>query len=438
MENVRINAENVVINEAEIKTDVFDKIYNRIKNFKIAKTKKDLKNDFIYFEFCDLGINIYRIYESGKNYIQEFKIFPRFEYDNNIIIESHDSDLLLKMNTDDFIKYFSGINTSDFSFTISQIDHYEQTVIQIKQGKYNKFFVPVLNTEKTVINIIPKIDNFVFKNEISVRGDDLLDMIKTKKCFIANNDFRKSLENLNMILPEISCINTYIDVYSCDGHRGNVGKLWTTYVGKNKNVSKNNILIPKNVLLFLEKDIKANKKENLDRNYIIEFSDNYCNISIKNEPSFNLGFLPDHENYPNMKAIIPSGHTDHSFSIRISELKAGLESIKEYTNKLNHAVIITGTGVNNHILLKGTKKDEYTSNDVTTIQEYNKTVQLTAENEYNMIDLEIALSCDYLMDICKSLDSKYTSLEFQFTKSNTVKITNTENRDIIIIDKIVL
>lgn len=43
MENVRINAENVVINEAEIKTDVFDKIYNRIKNFKIAKTKKDLK-----------------------------------------------------------------------------------------------------------------------------------------------------------------------------------------------------------------------------------------------------------------------------------------------------------------------------------------------------------------------------------------------------------
>lgn len=438
MENVRINAENV-INEAEIKTDVFNRIYSRIKNFKIAKTKKDLKNDVIYFEFCDLGMNLYRIYESEKNHIQEFKIFPRFEYDNNIIIESHNSDLLLKMNTDDFIKYFSGINTGDFSFTISQIDHYEQTVIQIKQGKYNKFFVPVLNTEKTVINIIPKIDNFIFKNEISVRGDDLLDMIKTKKCFVADNDFRKSLENLNIILPETSCINTYIDVYSCDGHRGNIGKLWVSYAGKNKNVSKNNILIPKNVLLFLEKDIKANKKENLSKNYIIEFSDNYCNISLENDSGFNLGFKPDSENYPNMKMIIPGDHTDHSFSIRISELKKGLESIKEYTNKLHHAVIITGTGVNNHILLKGTKKDESKNGDITSIQEYNKTVQLTAENEFNMIDLEIALNCDYLLDICKSLDSKYTSLEFQFiAKSNTVKITNTENRDIIIISKIIL
>ena len=437
--NTNTNTEINIVNQAEIKTDIFSKIYNRIKNLKIAKTKKDLKNDVIYFEFCDRGMNLYRIYESGKMFLQEFKIFPRFEYDNNIIIGSHNSDLLLKMNTDDFIKYFSGINVNDFSFTISQIDHYEQTVIQIKQEKYNKFFVPVLNTEKTVINIIPKIDNFVFKNEISVRGDDLLDMIKTKKCFIANNDFRKSLENLNMILPEISCINTYIDVYSCDGHRGNIGKLWTSYAGKNKNVSKNNILIPKNILLFLEKDIKANKKENLSRNYIIEFSDNYCNISLENDSGFNLGFKPDSENYPNIKMIIPNNHIDHSFNIRISELKKGLESIKEYTNKLHHAVIITGTEANNHILLKGTKKDEHASDNITAIQEYNKTIQLNTEKEFNMFDFEIALSCDYLIDICKSLDSKYTSLEFQFiAKSNIVKITNTENRDIIIISKIVL
>lgn len=437
MENVRINAENV-INEAEIKTDVFDKIYNRIKNFKIAKTKKDLKNDVIYFEFCDLGMNLYRIYESEKNHIQEFKIFPRFEYDYNINMLAHNSDYLLKINTEDFIKYFAGINSSDFSFTISQIDHYEQTVIQIKQGKYNKFFVPVLNTEKTAIGIIPKID-FLFKNEISVNGSDLLDMIKTKKEFIANNDFRKALENLNITIPDTGYINTFIDVYSCDSHRANAGKLWVSYTGKNKNVSKNNVLIPKNVLLFLEKDIKANKKENLSKNYIIEFSDNYCNISLENDPGFNLGFLPDHENYPNMKAIIPNSHTDHSFNIRISELKKGLESIKEYTNKLHHAVIITGTGVNNHILLKGTKHDTNTTDNITQIKEYNKTVQINAENEFNMIGFEIALSCDYLLDICKSLDSKYTSLEFQFiAKSNTVKITNTENRDIIIISKIVL
>lgn len=437
MENVRINAENV-INEAEIKTDVFNRIYSRIKNFKIAKTKKDLKNDVIYFEFCDLGMNLYRIYESEKNHIQEFKIFPRFEYDYNINMLAHNSDYLLKINTEDFIKYFAGINSSDFSFTISQIDHYEQTVIQIKQGKYNKFFVPVLNTEKTVINIIPKIDNFIFKNEISVRGDDLLDMIKTKKCFVADNDFRKSLENLNIILPETSCINTYIDVYSCDGHRGNVGKLWVSYAGKNKNVSKNNILIPKNILLFLEKDIKANKKENLSKNYIIEFSDNYCNISLENDPGFNFGFETNNENYPNVKAIIPDHHIDHSFKIEVLELKKGLESIKEYTNKLHHAVIITGTGVNNHILLKGTKHDTNTTDNITSIQEYNKIIQLNAENEFNMIGFEIALSCDYLLDICKSLN-KYTSLEFQFTNNyHLAKIINTENRDIIIISKIVL
>ena len=437
MENVNYNNANNAVNQAEIKTDVFSKIYNRIKNFKIAKSKKDLKNDVIYFEFCDLGMNIYRIYKSEKTVIQEFKIFPRFEYDYNINMLAHNSDFLLKINTEDFIKYFAGINSSDFSFTISQIDHYEQTVIQVKQGKYNKFFIPVLNTEKTAIGIIPKID-FLFKNEIAVNGSDLLDMIKTKKEFIASNDFRKALEYLNVTIPDIGYINTFIDVYACDSHRANAGKMWVSYTGKNRNVSKNNVLIPKNVLLFLEKDIKANKKENLDRNYIIEFSDNYCNISLENDPGFNLGFETSNENYPNVKAIIPDHHIDHSFKIEVLELKKGLENIKEYTNKLNHAVIITGTGCNNHILLKGTKRNTNTTDNITQIKEYNKTVQINAENEFNMHEFEIALNCDYLMDICKSLN-KYTSLEFKFTNNcHLAKIINTENRDVIIISKIVL